>query len=130
VAQFVVDGSELVLHLKPVEKFGGLHGDIRSPLTAIRSAAPVRNPWLVMRGWRRSGTAMRGVTALGTWRHGDGLDFYYVRRMRPAVQVDLATGQFCRLLISLAEGADENDAASQAAMIAEAAGIAPSRPVN
>ena len=127
MAEFVVDGTDLVLRLTPMQKFGGLHGDVRVPLTAIRSVAPVRNPWLVLRGWRRSGIALRGVTALGTWRHGDEFDFCYVRRSRPGLQVDVASGQFVRLIVSLPEGSDP---VAEANRLAGAAGIVASGPLN
>jgi hypothetical protein len=130
VAQLLVEGSDLVLHLRLREKVGGFHADIRAPLTAVRSVAPVRNPWAVLRGWRMAGLGFPGVVALGTRRHRDGFDFTAVRRMRPCVQVELGRGRFSRLIVSLPEGSDMEAAQHEADRIADAAGIARSRPLN
>jgi hypothetical protein len=127
VAELVADGDQLIVHLKSSEKILSFHGDMRIPLTAIRSVAPVSKPWLALRGWRMAGTAMRGVVALGTWKHGDGFDFCAVRKTRPAVQIDVGTGHFGRFIICVAEGGDAEALADQ---VAAAAGIARSAPVN
>jgi hypothetical protein len=37
MAELVVEGDELVLHLSPVEKLESVHGDLRAPRSAIRS---------------------------------------------------------------------------------------------
>ena len=115
-----VDGSDLVLRLTWREKIAGFHGNIRAPLTSVRSVSVPRNPWLALRGWRMAGTAMRGVAALGTWRHGTGYDFVLLHRDRPAVRVELATGRFGRWLVAVDEG---EDAGTEAKRVAAAAGI-------
>ena len=38
MAELRVDGSELVLHLTAAEHLEGVHGDLRAPLGAVRSA--------------------------------------------------------------------------------------------
>jgi len=127
VAELLIDGDDMIVHLRPSEKIGGFHGDIRVPLTSIQSVARVSKPWLALRGWRMAGIALRGVTALGTWKHGNEYDFCAVRRQRPAVQVDVATGRFCRFLICVPEG---GDADALAGHVADAAGIAKSPPID
>jgi hypothetical protein len=37
MAQLQVEGGELVLRLSALEKIGGVHGDLRVPLSAVRS---------------------------------------------------------------------------------------------
>jgi hypothetical protein len=64
---------------------------------------------------------------LGTRRHGDGYDFCILHRDWPAVRVDVASGRFSRLVISVPEGGDPG---TEAARIAAAAGITPSAPVS
>ena len=71
-----------------------------------------------------AGVSMPGYAA-GTRRHGSGYDFCVLHHDRPAVQVDVASGRFSRLVICVPEG---GDAAAEAARIAAAAGIAPSAP--
>lgn len=130
MAEFLVDGTDLVLQLRLREKFWGLHNDIRVPLTAVRSVAPVKNPWLDFRGWRMAGVTWPGSIALGTRRHAEGYDFCAVRRMRPCVQVDVNSGRFSRFVVSLPDGSDMDDAQQEANRIADAAGIARSNPIN
>jgi hypothetical protein len=127
VAELIVDGKNLVVHLTLGEKVGGLHGDIRLRLSSIVAVAPDPKPWLGLRGWRMAGISFFGHAALGTRRHGDGYDFCILHRDRPAVRVDVATGRFSRFVISVQEA---GDAQAEAARIAAAAGIAPSAPVS
>ena len=115
-----VDGSDLVLRLTWREKIAGFHGDIRAPLTSVRSVSVPRHPWQALRGWRMAGIAVNRIAALGTRRHGTGYDFALLHRDRPAVQVELATGRFERWLVSVDEG---EDAGAEAKRVAAAAGI-------
>lgn len=125
-----MDGTDLVLHLRLREKVWGFHTDIRVPLTAIRSVAPLNRPWLQLRGWRMAGLSWPGSMAMGTRKHSDGYDFCAVRRMRPCVQIDLNSGRFSRFVVSLPEGSGKNEAQEEANRIADAAGIARSKPIN
>ncbi len=122
MAELIVDDEDLVVRLTPGEKLWGVHGDIRIRLSSIVSVAPNLDPWLGLRGWRMAGVNFAGHTALGTRRHADGYDFCILHRDRPAVQVDVASGRFARLVISVPEGRDPQ---SEAARIAAAAGITP-----
>lgn len=117
-----MDGDQLLLHLSPSQKLLGFHNDIRVPLTSIRSVTAVEQPWLALRGRRMAGTALRGVAAIGTWIHGDRLyDFCVVRAQLKAVQLDLNSGRFTRLLVCLPDQVDYRD---EARRLAAAAGIA------
>lgn len=120
MAILCVERDQLVLHLSWKEKVGGLHGDVRVPLSSVRAVSVITQPWLALRGWRMAGTGIPGLVALGTRRHGEGYDFTALYRSRPAVQVEVATGRFSRLVVSVT---DEDQARSQAASIASAAGI-------
>lgn len=125
MAELVVDGSDLVLHLPARQKMLGFHSDIRVPLTAVRSARAIDKPWLALRGRRMAGTAMRGVAAIGTWIHGDKkYDFNVLRREERAVQVELNAGRFERFIVGVGAG---RDAREEADRIADAAGIARAR---
>lgn len=127
MAELIVDNKDLVVHLTLGEKIWGFHGDIRVRLSSITFVAPDPKPWMGLRGWRMAGVSFAGHTVLGTRRHGDGYDFCILHRNRPAVQVDLASGRFSRLVICVPEGADPE---AEAARIAAAAGIAPSAPAS
>ncbi len=127
MAELIVDDEDLVARLTLGEKIWGLHGNIRVPLSSIVSVAPDPKPWLGLRGWRMAGVSFVGHAVLGTRRHGDGYDFCILHRDRPAVRVDMASGRFSRLIISVPEGGDPE---AEAARIAAAAGITPSAPAS
>jgi len=122
-----VDDEDLVLRLTLGEKIWGFRGNIRVPLSSVVSVAPDPKPWLGLRGWRMAGISFVGLAVLGTRRHGEGYDFCILHRDRPAVRVDLASGRFSRLVISVPEGGDPE---AEAARIAAAAGITPSAPAS
>jgi hypothetical protein len=127
MAELIVDDEDLVVRLTLGEKIWGFHGNIRVRLSAVVSVAPDPKPWLGLRGWRMAGVSFVGHAVLGTRRHGAGYDFCVLHRDRPAVQVDLASGRFSRLVIGVPEGRDPE---SEAARIAAAAGITPSAPAS
>jgi hypothetical protein len=121
VAQLAVEGDELVVHLTTWEKISGFHGNVRVPLSALRSVSTPDNAWAEMRGWRMAGTGIPGLVAIGTRRHRDGYDFTAVHRQRPAVQVDInGPPRWQRLLVSVDAGVDPS---TEADRIAAAAGI-------
>lgn len=127
MAKLTVDDQDLVVQLTLGEKVWGFHGDIRVPLGFIASVAADLDPWLGLRGWRMAGVTFPGRIALGTRRHGNSYDFCALNRGRPAVRVEMASGRFSRLVISVPEGGDPE---AEAVRIAAAAGIAPSAPVK
>lgn len=120
MATLLVDGDDVVLHLRWREKVAGFHADVRAPLSAVQSVRVLSDPLLEMRGWRMAGLAIPRAFAFGTRRHGEGYDFTMVRGPRPGVQLELSQGRFQRLIVS---AIDAEDAASTAARVAGAAGI-------
>jgi hypothetical protein len=127
MAELIIDNWDLMVHLTLGEKIWGFHGNLRVRLPAIVSVAPDPDPWLHLRGWRMAGVSLPGRLALGTRKHGEGYDFCVLHRDRPAVLVNLDSGRFSRLVISVPEG---GDAQTEAARIASAAGITPSAPAS
>jgi len=127
MAELIVDDEDLVLRLTLGEKIWGFRGNIRVPLSSVISVAPDPKPWLGLRGWRMAGISFVGLAVLGTRRHGEGYDFCILHRDRPAVRMDLASGRFSRLVISVPEGGDPE---AEAARIAAAARITPSAPAS
>ena len=127
MAELIIDDWDLVVRLTLGEKIWSFHGNIRVRLSAIIRVAPDPKPWLGLRGWRMAGVSFPGHAGLGTRRHGSGFDFCILHRDRPAVRVDLASGRFSRLIISVPEGGDPE---AEAARVAAAAGITPTAPAS
>jgi hypothetical protein len=100
MADLMVDGNELVLHLHAVEKAEGFHGDIRFPLTAVASVRAVDDAWPELRGIRAPGTDVPNVIAVGTRRGGFGKDFAAVHGRGQAVVVDLTGAEYGRLVVT------------------------------
>ena len=118
MAKMIVDGPDLVVGLSWLEKLGAFRGNVRVPLSAVRSAEPEPDPWGALRGIRAPGTGIPGVIACGTRRYDGGRDFAAVLGGRPAVRVDLGQeSPFGRLVVSV------NDPDSTVTTIRGAAGI-------
>ena len=115
----MIDGSELVVRLSRKEQCFGFRRFVRVPLSAVRRVRTPDNAWTELRGWRSTGTAIRGKIALGTRRHGRGCDFTAVYGQRPTVLVDLDGAAFGEIMVSTP------DPAATAHDFAAAAGIAP-----
>jgi hypothetical protein len=99
VADLVVEGAELVLHLSRIEKLGGLQSDVRVPLSAVRVEE--------LRGLIRCpGTGWPRVIALGTFRRRGTKAFAAVYRDRPGIVVDLSDGGVQRLVVSTPDADD------------------------
>jgi hypothetical protein len=122
VATLVVSGEELVLHLPIRQKLASFHGDLRVPLTAVRSVSVMDKTWMELRGRRMAGIAFPGSIAMGTRIHEGGFDFCILRRTEPAVRVDLATGRFSRWVVGVPS---LDEARAEVERVAAAAGIAP-----
>jgi hypothetical protein len=99
VAELVIDGSDLVVRLSPLEKLGAFRGNVRVPVSAVRAVRVSAPAWSELRGIRAPGTGWPGAIALGTRRGGFGRDFAAVSRDRAAVVVELEDAPFGRLVI-------------------------------
>jgi hypothetical protein len=100
MATLVPDNGDLLLGLSGWEKLGGMHGDIRVPLSAVDDVAVTEHPFREVRGMRAPGTGWPGRIALGTFRHRGGKGFAAVYRGRPGVIVRLRDSEFAWLCIS------------------------------
>ena len=104
MAKLVIDGPDLVVQLSSLEKLGAVHGDVRVPLSTVRSAEIEPHPWATLRGVKAAGTGIPGVVVLGTRHFLHGKDFTALRGGRPAVRVDLSEqSPFARLLVSVSD---------------------------
>lgn len=115
MADLTIDGSDLVLHMRAVEKAEGFHGDIRVALTAVDSVRAVDDAWPELRGIRSPGTGVPQVIAVGTRRGGFGKDFAAVHGRGQAVVVELTGAEYGRLVVTC------DDAQGVAGTIQEAA---------
>ena len=116
MADLDVEGNELVLRLRALEKAESVHGDIRVPLSAARAVRSVDDPWPELRGIRAPGTGIPNVIAVGTRRGSFGKDFAAVHGTGPAVVVELDGTDFARLVVT------SDDAAARARGIRQALG--------
>ena len=118
MARLIVDGTDLVVGLSWLEKLGAVHGNVRVPLRAVRSAVAEPNPWDALRGVKLAGTGIPGVAVLGTRHSSGGQDFAALVGRRPAVRVELTNeAPYAQLLVSV------SDAESTLAAIHDATGI-------
>ena len=102
MARLLVEGTDLVVRLSPLERLAALRDDVRVPLSSVRSVDVEPNPWSALRGIRAPGTGIPGVISYGVRRFRGGTDFAAVRARRPAVRVELdPPAPFGRLVVSV-----------------------------
>jgi hypothetical protein len=104
VASLIVEGTDVVVRLSPLEKLAALRGNVRLPVTLVRAASVEPDPWVALRGVRSPGTGWPGVIAYGTRRFRGGKDFAAVLGHRPAVRLELdPQSPFSRVVVSVAD---------------------------
>ena len=107
MATLLTDNGDLVLALSRREKLGGMHGDIRVPLSAVEEVTVTDKPFGALRGQRAPGTGIPRVIALGTWRKRKGeKGFAAVYRGKPGVVVRLRDSEFAWLCVSADDAQD------------------------
>ena len=94
----VVDHN-LVLELSWLEKLGALRGDLRVPLTHVRTVTRVERPLSEVRGLRVPGTSVPGLLALGVYRRSSGSDVVAAYR-HPGLVVELEGERYSRIVAS------------------------------
>lgn len=101
MAHLRVHTDRIEVHLTPAEKSLALRADdIVVQRDDIKSATITADPWIWIRGIRARGTAIPLVVAVGVWRYHGGSDFVIAKGKRPAVVIELAAGEFTRLIVS------------------------------
>lgn len=110
MAELVVEGEELVVRLRAVEKAEGVHGDIRVPMKSVRSVEVLDDAYHAVHGLR-SGLRVPGMTAVGIfWLPGKKM-FAAVHRDTPrGVRVLLSGADFDQLIV----GCDDPDSTAAA----------------
>jgi hypothetical protein len=110
MATLAIDGTDLVVTLRPSERRWGLLRNLRIPLSSVSEVAVVDDGRSAVRGIRSPG--LGGTQRLiGTWRASGNTQYVCVRRHQPAVKVTLEGQRYRTILI----GAD--DAAALADLI-------------
>ncbi|WP_142137654.1 hypothetical protein [Acidovorax sp. SLBN-42] len=96
-----VHNDRIEVHLTPAEKSLALRSDdIVVRRDDIRSATIADDPWVWIRGIRRRGTEIPLVVAVGVWKYHGGTDFVIIKGKRQAVVLELAAGEFTRIILS------------------------------
>jgi len=75
MAELLVDGGELVLHLSATEKVGAVHGDLRVPLSSVRRVEVLADAHEPADHGIKMGTRIPGLMEVGTVR-GGGLNIF------------------------------------------------------
>lgn len=103
--------DRVVVRLTQVEKALGVRrSDVTVQRDDIRSATITTDPWVWVRGRRSRGVGVPGMLTVGAWQHNAGTDFLLTRPGRDAVVLDLAAGEFSRVIVSTAHAAAFVDA--------------------
>jgi len=101
MASLRVHTDRIEVHLTTAEKTLAFRvDDIIVQREDIRSATITDDPWIWIRGIRRRGTDVPLVVAVGVWKTHGGSDFVIVKGKRPAVVLELAGGEFTRVIVS------------------------------
>ncbi|KQM82137.1 hypothetical protein [Agromyces sp. Leaf222] len=101
MAQLRVHSDRIEVLLTPAEKSLSLRSaDIVVQRDDIRSATITDDPWVWIRGIRTRGSVVPLVVAVGAWKYHGGLDFVIVKGKRQAVVLELAAGEFARIILS------------------------------
>jgi len=100
MAELSVEGDELVVHLRPIEKVEGMHGDLRLPRHSVVSVEVLDDAVHAVQGFKTVGTALPGYAAIGTFRSNDRKTFAVVHHDTPrGVRVRLTDARFDELVI-------------------------------
>lgn len=99
MARFVLDDDTLTLTFSRLERFAGLRGNARVPLTDIVSVETVNDVWKRTSGLRVGVGFPRGIL-LGTMLRRGGNDVVAIYGTKPAVVVALRKGARWQRLIA------------------------------
>jgi uncharacterized protein len=83
MAELRVEDGELVLHLSGVEKAEAVHGDLRAPLSAVRSVEVVDEAHQAADGGFKIGMRIPGVAEVASIRGGGKKSFVAVHHDTP-----------------------------------------------
>jgi hypothetical protein len=100
MAEFEIDGDQLVLKLTRAEHLESVHRDVAVPRSSVGTVRVTEDVWSELRGIRAPGTGIPGVIAVGTRRGSFGKDFAVVHGKGRGVVVELVDQDFSRIVIT------------------------------
>ena len=110
MAEVIVEGPELVVRLRAVERLEAVHGEVKVPLQSVRSVEVLDDAVGAVHGFR-VGTGIPGSVAIGTFTSRDAKIFAVVHHDTPrGVRVNLEGAQFDQLIV----GCDDPEAVAAA----------------
>ncbi|MGD0439766.1 MAG: hypothetical protein ABSB52_03975 [Acidimicrobiales bacterium] len=105
MAEVTVDGDELVVRLRAIEKMEAVHGEVRVPLRSVTGVEVLDDAIGAVHGFR-VGTGIPGSVAIGTFTSRNDKIFAVVHHDTPrGVRVRLEGAQFDELIV----GCDDPD---------------------
>lgn len=78
MAELMREADHLLLKLSTAEKMESVHGDIRVPISAVKSVTVLNDVIHAVRGMKIPGTRIPGVLAMGTFLSGSDTTFAIV----------------------------------------------------
>jgi hypothetical protein len=104
MAQLELDDSELVLRLSALEKAGGAHGDLRVPLSVVRTVEILQDAHRPADGGIKIGTRIPRVIEIGTILGGGRKIFAAVHHSTPrGVRVVLEGSSYDEWIVGCAD---------------------------
>ncbi len=99
MAELIIEGNDLVVHLSGVEKLEAVHGEVRVPLASLTSVEVLDDAMGAIHGIR-VGTGIPGYVAIGTFTSRTSKIFAVVHHDTPrAVRVLLHDAHFDELIV-------------------------------
>ncbi len=99
MADLIVDGEDLVVRLRPVEKVEAVHGEVRVPLRTVSTVEVLDNALSAVHGIR-VGTGIPGAVAIGTFTSRTAKIFAVIHHDTPrGVRVHLEGAQYDELVV-------------------------------
>jgi hypothetical protein len=83
MADVTIDGDELVVRLRTIEKLEAVHGEVKVPLASVSSAEVLDDAIGAVHGFR-VGTGIPGSVAVGTFTSRNDKIFAVVHHDTPA----------------------------------------------
>jgi hypothetical protein len=102
MAELLRDQDDLVLKLSTTEKFEGIHGDLRVPMSAVDQVIVLDDVIHAVRGLKVIGSSLPGFFKMGTFASGSETTFAIVHHQhKRGLRVHLRSGPFTTWIIGL-----------------------------
>jgi hypothetical protein len=99
MAELIIEGDDLVVHLSTAEKLEAVHGEVRVPLDSVKSVEVLDDAMSAIHGIR-VGTGVPGLVAIGTFTSRTAKIFAVVHHDTPrGVRVTLDGDHFDELVV-------------------------------